>query len=311
MKEIRLIAMFIACAVLLAACVITPATQSTIKASDVMSLQLSDGQFFAYRVAGKNHTATPILLIHGIPDASDSWSSTAAELARTHPVYAVDLAGYGYSDRPKDYDVSLSAQANYLLEFLDKLGLEQVIIAGHDIGGGIAQIFAARNPLRVEKLVLINTVIDDHWPVFEMRLLRVPLFGYMSLALMERPMWEHVLKKGYFNSDMVTDAVIHRYQHWYQGSSGRWRLIHNARALNSADLSGLSATIRALPIPTLILWGCEDRYLDAEPPKKLCHDMKHCRFEFINNAGHFVMDEQPQRVSSFIQKFLEPLADPN
>lgn len=304
MKKIRLIAIFLAALALLEGCVILPADKPSIKSSDVKSLQLSDGQILAYRVAGNNQTSTPILLIHGIPDSSDSWSPIAADLGRTHPVVAVDLAGYGYSERPDDYDVSLSAQANYILEFLDKLGIGQVIIVGHDIGGGIAQIFAARNPLRVEKLVLINAVTDDDWPVFEMRLLRVPLLGSMSLALLEKPMWEHVLRKGYFNPDAVTDAVVNRYQHWYQGPSGRRRLIHNARALNSADLSGLSNTIRALSVPTLILWGRGDLYLDSAPPEMLCREMQHCRFEYVNDAGHFVLDEQPQRVAGFVGQFL-------
>ena len=301
----RLYAILIPCVVWLAGCAITPARQPSMRTPDLMSLQLSDGQSFAYRVIGKNNAATPILLIHGIPDSSDSWMSIAADLGRSHPVYAIDMAGYGYSERPEDYDVSLSAQASYLTEFLDKLGLERVVLVGHDIGGGVAQIIAARSPQRVDRLVLINSVIDDHWPVLEMRLLRTPLLGYMSLTLLERPMWKHVLRKGFSNRERVTDVVIHRYQHWYQGPSGRHRLVRNARALNNADLTALSDTIHALPIPTLILWGREDAYLDAAPPQKMCREMKHCRFAFIDDAGHFVLDEQPQRVASFIDQFLK------
>ena len=270
-----------------------------------MSLQLSDGQLLAYRVVNEKHAATPVLLIHGLPDASDSWLPIAAALGRLRPVYAVDLAGYGYSERPEAYDVSLSAQANYLTEFLDGLGLERVVLVGHDIGGGIAQIIAARSPQRVERLVLINSVIDDHWPVLETRLLCVPLLAFMSLTFMERPMWKYIIKKGVFDPEKVTDALIHRYQHWYQGSSGRRRLICNARALKNADLTVLSDTIRAMPIQTLILWGREDRYLNAEPAKKLCQGMKNCRFVFIDDAGHYVLDEQAQRVAGAIEEFLQ------
>jgi len=270
-----------------------------------MTLRLSDGQPLAYRVVSKNYAATPILLIHGLPDASDSWISIAIALGGVRQVYAVDLAGYGYSERPKGYDVSLSAQANYLTEFLDKLGLERVVLIGHDIGGGIAQIIAARNPQRIDRLALINSVIDDHWPVLETRLLCVPFLGLMSLTLMERLMWEHIMKKGIFDQEKVTEVVIHRYQHWYQGPSGRRRLIRNARALKNADLTILSDTIRAISIKTLILWGREDRYLKAEHAKKLCQDMKHCRFVFIDDAGHYLLDEQPQRVAGVIEEFLK------
>ena len=125
------------------------------------------------------------------------------------------------------------------------------------------------------------------------------------MRLMERLMWKYIITKGFFNRKMVTDALIHRYRHWYHGSSGRRRLIRNARALNNADLTRLSDSIRTLPIQTLILWGREDRYLDAEPAKKLCREMTHCRFVYINDAGHYLLDEQPQRIAEGIENFLK------
>jgi len=292
------------CVIWLTGCSIAPITQSAKRTPDLRSVQLSDEQPLFFRVAGQELSTTPILLVHGIPDASDSWGSIAAELGRTHPVYAVDLAGYGYSDRPEDYDVSLSAQANYLLELLDKLGLERVVIVGHDIGGGIAQILAARHPQRVDSLVLVNSVVDDNWPVLEMRMLRLPLLSYAALTIMEKPMWQHVLRKGFFNEDMVTEEMLHRYQHWYQGSLGRQRLIRNAQALNNADLTTLTNEIRAVPAPTLMLWGREDRYLDPGLAQKLCQSLRSCRFVFVERAGHFVLDEQPQVVANAIQQFL-------
>ena len=300
----RVFIAFLMCVVWLTGCSITPITQSTTRTPDLRSVQLSDGQPLFFRVTGQVHNTTPILLIHGIPGTSDSWSSIAVELGRTHPVYAVDLAGYGYSDRPEDYDVSLSAQANYLLELLDKLGLERVVIVGYDIGGGIAQILAARHPQRIDRLVLVNSVVGDNWPVLEMRLLRLPLFGYAALTIMEKPMWQHVLRKGFFNEDMVTEEILHRYQHWYQGSLGRQRLIRNAHALNNADLTTLTHEIRGVPAPTLILWGREDRYLDPRLAQKLCQNLHSCRFVFVERAGHFVLDEQPQVVANAIQQFL-------
>lgn len=300
----RVCIVFLMCMVWLTGCSIAPITQSTTRTSVLRSVQLSGKQPLFYRVAGQEHSTTPILLVHGIPDASDSWNSIAVELGRTHPIYAVDLAGYGYSDRPEDYDVSLSAQANYLLELLDKLGLERVDIVGHDIGGGIAQIVAARHPQRIDRLVLINSVIDDNWPVLEMRLLRMPLLGYAALTTMEKPMWQYMLRKGFFDKGMVTEEMLHRYQHWYQGAPGRQRLIRNARALNNADLTTLTHEIRAVPAPTLILWGREDSYLDPGLAQKLCRDLHDCRFVFVDRAGHFVLDEQPQVVANAIQQFL-------
>lgn len=272
--------------------------------TDVLSLPLPDGQYLAYRVVGKHHSAAPVVLIHGLPDASDSWIPIVAALGASRPVYAVDLAGYGYSERPMGADVSLAAQARYLIEFLDRLHLGRVVLVGHDIGGGVAQLVAAANPQRVERMVLINSVVDDHWPVLEPRLLCVPFLGPMSLALADRLLWRHVLRKGLFDRARVTRALIQRYRRWYSGRPGRRRLVRNARALRNSDLTARSDAIRAMPVRTLFLWGREDRFLDSAPAMRLCREMRHCRFGFIERAGHYLLDEQSPRVSEIVGAWL-------
>jgi 2-hydroxymuconate-semialdehyde hydrolase len=296
--------LFLTLALLHSGCSIIQLAQYQTRPSDINSLRISDEQLLFYRAAGLEHGTTPIILVHGIPDASDSWNSIMLKLGRTHPVYAVDLAGYGYSERTDNYDISLSAQAGYLLRMIDKLGLEHVIFIGHDIGGGIAQIFATQNPHRVDRLVLINSVIDDNWPVPEMRMLGIKFISYPALAIMEEPMWKYVLRKGFFNKEKVTDDVLHRFQHWYQDSSGRHRLIRNASALNNADLTGIRNKIRALTVPTLILWGREDEYLAPDLAQELCKTLLACQFEFVEQAGHYVLDEQPAAIANAIQNFL-------
>jgi pimeloyl-ACP methyl ester carboxylesterase len=103
---------------------------------------------------------------------------------------------------------------------------------------------------------------------------------------------------------MVTESLIERYQHWYQSSAGRHKLIRNAQALNSADLTSIADPIHELPIPTLILWGRNDRYLDANAAQHLCRSMQDCKFSFIDHAGHFVLDEQPLVTANAIEQFL-------
>ncbi len=274
---------------------------------DVKYLRLSDGQDLAYRAAGETLGGVPLLLIHGLPDASDTWLPVIAGVAPYHRVYAVDLAGYGHSDRPQKYDVSIAAQARYLTEFLDRLEIEKVVLIGHDIGGGIAQIIAAQQPGRVMGLILINPIVDQHWPVLETRLLCVPLLAAVSLTIFEKLMWKHIIEKGLSNPKAATQEMISRYQQWYRGASGRRRLIRNARALKNTDLTTWSGAIRALTIPTLLLWGRGDKYLEVQAAKKLCREMRHCKFEFIDDAGHYVLDEQSKNVVARITQFLDTL----
>ncbi|HQU17293.1 MAG: hypothetical protein B7Z66_14755 [Chromatiales bacterium 21-64-14] len=269
------------------------------------SVTLSNGQALAYRSAGDDREGIPILFIHGIPGASDCWVPIMAELARTRPAYAVDLAGYGYSNWPDSYDLSLSAQAGYIAEFLEKRQISKVIVAGHDIGGGIAQIFAIRHPERVDRLILVNSVISNHWPVPEMRMMRLRMIGPALFALLEGPIWSYMLRKGFQRRELLTPDVLRRYRRWSEGAAGRRRLVRNARALDNTELTELSRHPERLSTATLILWGRGDRYLNATPAQQLCAGMPCCRFTFIENAGHFILDEQSANVAAAIRKFAE------
>ena len=278
---------------------------------DVAYMPLADGQNLAYRTAGESENGIPLLFIHGLPDASDTWLPLITEVVRSHRVYAVDLAGYGHSARPKNYDVSIAAQSNYLRAFVNALDIEKAILVGHDIGGGIAQIIAAKDPSRVAGLVLINPIVDQYWPVLETRMLRVPLLAPLTLRVFEKLMWKHIIAKGLSNSKEATEAMIARYQQWYRRPQGRRRLLRNTRALRNTDLTTWSAAIRALAVPTLLLWGRNDRYLQAKPAQGLCQTMRNCRFEFIDGAGHYVLDEQSHKVATHILQFIGTLGAPS
>lgn len=288
---------------LIAACAPIPRLPAP-STDNLRAAQLSVGQKMYFRAWNTTSRAAPILLIHGIPDSSLSWEATAVALSATHPVYAVDLAGYGFSNWPDGYDFSIKAQAGYVRELINKLALRDVVVAGHDIGGGVAQLLAAQNRTPVRGLILINSVIGTHWPVFEVRMLRLPLLGYGTFSLLEDPIWYYMLHKGFYDDSKLTAPVVAHYRGEYQGPAGRRRLVRNARALDNADLGSLSNAINTLPIPTLILWAREDRFLDSAPAEHLCSILPNCRFEFIERAGHFVPDEQPAEIARRIQEFL-------
>lgn len=288
---------------LIAAC----APISRLPAPDTDNLraaQLSVGQKMYFRAWNTTSHAAPILLIHGIPDSSLSWEATAVALSATHPVYAVDLAGYGFSNWPEGYDLSLKAQAGYVRELINKLALRNLIVAGHDIGGGVAQLLAVQERTPVRDLILINSVIGTHWPAFEVRMLSLPVLGYGTFTLLEEPIWYYMLYKGFYDDSKLTAAVVAHYRGEYQGPAGRRRLVRNARALDNTDLGSLSNAITTLPTPTLILWAREDRFLDSSPAQRLCATLRDCRFAFIEHAGHFVPDEKPEEIARRILDFL-------
>jgi len=112
---------------------------------DVQGLRL------ACQVSGPQD-APPLLLLHALGENATDWDEVAPVLARSRRVYALDLRGHGRSDWPGDY--SLELMRADVLRFLDTMGLDQVDLIGHSMGGAVAYLLAEDHPQRVSRLVL-------------------------------------------------------------------------------------------------------------------------------------------------------------
>jgi pimeloyl-ACP methyl ester carboxylesterase len=104
------------------------------------------------------------LFVHGVPLNGFHWRHVIAEMRGRRRCIALDLMGLGYTEIGPTQDVSFTAQARMLGEFLDALGLDQVDLVANDSGGAIAQIFAASHPERLRTLTLTNCDVHDNWP---------------------------------------------------------------------------------------------------------------------------------------------------
>jgi pimeloyl-ACP methyl ester carboxylesterase len=101
----------------------------------------------------------PILLIHGFPTSSHLWRNVIPELAKTHRAIAIDLPGYGLSDKPLDVKYDFAFFEEVLEGFLDALDIHDTDLAVHHLGGLIGLFWAVRHPRRVKQLVLLNTLL--------------------------------------------------------------------------------------------------------------------------------------------------------
>ena len=97
----------------------------------------------------------PVLFVHGWPTFSHLWRHQFSALDERFQLYAPDLPGFGDSDKPADISYSLSFYADILTGFLDALGIEQVTLVCHDLGGPISLLWAVRHPERLARLVRV------------------------------------------------------------------------------------------------------------------------------------------------------------
>jgi 2-hydroxymuconate-semialdehyde hydrolase len=246
----------------------------------------------------------PVLLLHGIPSSSYLWRDIIDRLSTSFDVLAPDLLGYGDSDKRLDADLSIAAQARYMVAFMETIGVHQAAVIGHDIGGGVAQLMAVDELERVARLILIDSAVDNNWPVPVIARLKEPAWDQIMVNIDMRKGLREGLEKGIVTAGRVTDEVVDEWTRPFQDLGGRRAYLRAARALNNRDLVGRSKHIEEIETPTLILWGANDAFLEPRWAEVLQRKFRNSTVEIIDPGGHFLPLDRPDAVVEAITRFL-------
>lgn len=265
-----------------------------------------NGVRIAHRDAGGQGRA--VVLIHGTPSHSYIWRNVVPGLEEAgYRVLAFDLLGYGLSERPLDRDTSVAAQACILEQLLDVWGLDQADIVGHDIGGATAMILAVRKPQRLRTLTLIDTVSYDSWPSQTWQeILRDHLHEYQRMPLHDfRDMMARQLTMTVHDKTRMTAETLDAYLAPLSGELGKTSFFtHQASHYDSRYTEEIAQDLRKLAVPTRILWGADDEWQRTSYAQRLTEDIPGAELTVIPNAGHFLMEDAPDRVVAELTAFL-------
>jgi pimeloyl-ACP methyl ester carboxylesterase len=259
-----------------------------------------------YRVHVLDEGSGPsIVLIHGFGGHTYSFRYLIPRLARDHRVVAVDLKGYGYSERDAGAGLSRTDQVIMLRDLFKHLEITRAVVVGHSMGGMIAQRFAAEFPGLVQALVLVATARGNGRggpPAFVVqlppRLLR-PMLPVVSGMAARR-----ILELSFYDRRALTPEVEAEY-------------LRPARIRGSMD--GLLASIRdrtrdepidltAVRQPVLVLVGEADRIIPRTASEELQQAFPQARIAVIERAGHLLLEERPDACFEAISEFLRSLA---
>ncbi|SHF22141.1 Pimeloyl-ACP methyl ester carboxylesterase [Modicisalibacter ilicicola DSM 19980] len=260
-----------------------------------------DGYKIVFREQGEGNT---VILLHGIPTNSLMWRDIIPQLAKNHRVIAPDLLNYGQSEKPLDADVSINAQSRIIIGLMNALGIPYADVVAHDIGGGIAQLMAVSDAQRVRKLVLLDSICFDSWPIPEFEPLQKP-GAETDMGLDEFiGMMRDFMPNGVQDKSVMTDEIIDLYVSPWSTEDGKHAFFRNLRRLNKEYTEAIADELKHLPHQTLVLWGDKDAFQKPAYAPQLTKAIPNAELVWIKDAGHWLIEEKPEEVGKRIGDFL-------
>lgn len=245
-----------------------------------------------------------VVFVHGIPTGPELWRHVLPRLAGTRRL-AWEMVGYaGSIPEGAGADISVAAQADHLLAWLDAMGIEQAVLVGHDLGGGVAQIAAVRAPSRCAGLVLVNSIAYDSWPIPSVRAIRGAAGIVARLPLRAfRPVFAGFVRLGHDRTDVARESVG---VHWgpYAAHGGAAAFVRQVRSLRTADTLAVADALPGLGVPARVVWGAADRFQKLHYGERLAHDLG-ASLVRLDRARHFVPEDHPGPVAEAVEQVVD------
>lgn len=246
----------------------------------------------------------PLILLHGFGASTYAWRKVIPGLAASFHVIAIDLNGFGYTERPKDFEsYTREGQADLVLRVMDALGIDKAHFMSHSYGGGITIWLASRHPERLRSMVLVDSSAPTYSIDRRSRLAAVRPVARLGLRLLLRPgSVRRSLVGSVYDSSVVTPELVREYY-------DRLRI----EGVLDAYI-GLTAPVRTPPepvrlesiqVPTLLVWGSDDRLISVQAGRKAAGEFPHGEFVVLRRTGHLPMEERPDELLDVALPFLE------
>jgi pimeloyl-ACP methyl ester carboxylesterase len=264
-----------------------------------------DGARVHYQQFGEPSNPT-IILIHGYTASLYVWKTVAPLFADAgYNVVAVDLLGFGYSEKPRWFDYSITSQARVVARLMNVLGIGRATIIGSSYGGAVAATLALDYPERVEKLVLVDTVCNDtlrNHPV--LKLAAIPGIGEaLAPFLIDSRAYQRHRMRGTLspaNHDLITDERVEGILRPLTAADAHYSLLATSRNWHANRIEQDAYLIQQ---PTLIVWGEDDRVIPMEDGRRLHQSILNSRFVVFRKCGHVPQEEKSELFAEVVTEF--------
>lgn len=282
-----------------------------------MSDQHMESRFFNYRGGISIHYRVggdgpvPLLFLHGFAASHTTWHDIVPLFpADRFRIYLIDMKGFGLSAKPRDGVYSIEDQAVMVRAFIREQAFSSVILIGHSLGGGVAlracmQMRSESDPCRVAKLVLIDcAAYPQRLPKF-FRRLKMPILGPLFIRLIPvHLMVRKTLSQIFFDASAVTPERFERYERYFRGKGIPYAMRATVKSIDPDAYLNIGERYRDMKVPTLIIWGEEDRIVKLKHGLRLHEDLTNSLLKILKKCGHNPHEERPAETFAAMEEFL-------
>ena len=252
----------------------------------------------------------PIVFLHGLGASIYTWRKVKDPLSADNKLFLIDLKGFGKSPKPRDDRYSIVDQADLVYQLIVENDLRDLTVVGNSYGGAVSLLLSIRlcaeTPNRLSKLILIDSAGYNKLLPWFVRVLRMPILGWLIVHLAPARMLANtVLKEAYYDDLLITAADIEAYANPLEMENGRYALLEAANQAIPEGFEGWIAKYPTISVPTLILWGEFDTVIPVEIGQMLDAAIPCSKLITIPNTGHIPQEETPIPTIALIQDFLK------
>jgi pimeloyl-ACP methyl ester carboxylesterase len=282
-------------------------------------LTLDSGAKIHFRDEGRSD-GQPVVLIHGANASLHTWEPWVGALGNEYRIITLDLPAHGLTGKVPKRDYSTANQVATVEAVVQHLGVDQFVLGGNSMGGGVTWRYALEHPEKVEAMILVDAVGLPQWSLraaqtsredgnrgpLVFRLMRQPWFRAIARYIDPYRLTKQGLESAYSDKSKVTDELVDRYYELAlrEGSReaivDRFSRVGGAGTLNNVDPTQFTQ-------PTLVMWGRDDALISVDVAEKFAESLPDNSLVIYDDVGHLPMEEIPERSAKDVLEFLGKL----
>jgi 4,5:9,10-diseco-3-hydroxy-5,9,17-trioxoandrosta-1(10),2-diene-4-oate hydrolase len=261
------------------------------------------------RFWAEGNNGHPVVLIHGLGGYVESWALSINSLANNYRVYALDLPGHGRTDKPLDVTYDIESLAQFVIEFMAAIEVENAHLVGHSLGGAIATRMTLLNPALLGKLILVASGGLGREVSLYLRIPSIPILGEILTKPSRSGSADAAKTLVYDLASMPPESIELNYQMASQPNAqqaflktvrANGNIFGQKRSMYGPNVKGLETIKNS----ALIIWGRQDQIVPVEHAEVADKGLPNSHLRIFDACGHIPMIEHPETFNELLLDFL-------